>query len=237
MKLFSAIIKLTGGAILLVAVLGFICGLFDYVLVIKGSELPLVDGAMAIVLGVVGVVLFGLGWFMEKRAEKKDPEIIAPQLDVNNLQFIERALKRTRRRSYIIGICLIAFAAFMIWIPFVDPEADPSSGGSIALMCFAGLVGVLGLFIIYRAAKLNNIQDSYVYKLIITEPQRITGLDGQITRSVYTKHSKAVYAHLSISTKKVAILAVSEAELELLRQYLVKHNPNLQFHITETSVD
>jgi hypothetical protein len=35
----------------------------------------------------------------------------------------------------------------------------------------------------------------------------------------------------------VAILAVSEAELELLRQYLVKHNPNLQFHITETSVD
>src|SRR5688572_4799213 len=98
MKLFSAIIKLTGGALMLVAVAGFICGLFDYVLVIKGSEMPLVDGGMAVALAVIGGVFFAGGWFMEKRAMKNDQEAVAPQLNINDLGFIERSIKRTRRR-------------------------------------------------------------------------------------------------------------------------------------------
>ena len=135
MKLFSAIIKLSGAACILVGVVGFILGLFDYVLVLQGSELPLVDGAMAIVLCVVGGAMFAGGWFMEKRAVKNDPEVRTPQLDVNDLQFIEKAIKRTRKRTYIIGIFLLVFGGLMVCIPWLDPEADPSSGGSIFIIC------------------------------------------------------------------------------------------------------
>lgn len=237
MKLFSAIIKLSGGACILIGVVGFILGLFDYVLVIQGSELPLVDGAMAIILGVVGALMFAGGWLMEKRAEKKDPENIAPQLDINNLQFIEKAIKRTRRRNYIIGICLLVFGGLMVCIPWLDPEADPSSGGSIFIICLCALMVALGGFMIFKAMKLNNIQESDIYKKIMLEPKTITGLDGQIIRNAYTKHGTQVNAHLFISTKKIAVLNVSESELELLRQYLVKHNPNLTYNVSEQRVN
>lgn len=236
MKLFSAIIRITGAALLLVSVIGFIAGCFDYVLVIRNSELPLVDGAMAVAFAAVGAVFFVLGHFMLKRAEKKDPENIAPQLDINNLQFIEKAIRRTRRRNYIFGICLIVFAVLFICIPFLDPEANPSSGGSIFIFCLAGLMIVLGVFMLFKAIQLNNIQDSSVYKTIMLEPKTITRLDAQIIRNPYTKHGTQINANLFVSTKKIAVLNVSADELELLRQYLVKHNPNLQYSANEQVV-
>lgn len=229
MKLFSAIIKLSGGALILVAVVGFICGLFDYVLVIKGSEMPLVDGPVAIALGVIGIVFFLLGWFMEKKATQKDTGDAAPRLDLNNLDFVERAIKRTRRRNLVIGFFMLVFGGFMFVVPFLDPEADPSSGGSIFLYCLAGLTVFIGGFMMFKGLQLMNIQDSAVYQTIMLEPKTITGLQAQIIQSAYTKHSQQINATLFISTKKIATLSVSETELELLRQYLVKHNPNLQF--------
>lgn len=230
MKLFSAIIKLSGGALVLVAVYGFIAGIFDYVLTINGSALPLVDGPMAILFAVIGLVMFALGYFMQKRAEKINPDATAPpQLDVNNLQFIEKAIKRTRRRNYIMGICLIVFGALMICIPWLDPEADPSSGGSIFIICLCVLMIVLGGFMIFKAMQLNNIQESTIYKTIMLEPKTITGLDALIVQSAHTKHAGAINATIFISTKKIAVLNVNAEELELLRQYLLKHNPQLQY--------
>ncbi len=237
MKLFSAIIKLSGGALILVAVVGFICGLFDYVLVIKGAEMPLVDGAVAVALAVTGIVFFALGWFLEKRAEKKDPENRAPLLDVNDLKFIEKAIKRTRKRNYIFGIFMIVVAGFFFVVPFLDPEADPSSGGSIFIFVLAALMIGAGFFMLLKAVKLNNIPESDIYKKIMLEPKTITGLDGQIIRNAYTKHGAQVNATISISTKKIAVLNVNETELELLRQYLLKHNPNLQYKVTESRVN
>lgn len=236
MKLFSAIIKLSGAACILIGVVGFILGLFDYVLVLQGSEMPLVDGAMAVILGVVGAIMFAGGWFLEKRAEKKDPENRAPQLDINDLQFIEKAIKRTRTRNYIIGICLLVFGGLMACVPWLDPEADPSSGGSIFIICLCALMVTLGGLMIFKAMKLNNIQESDIYKKIMLEPKTITGLDAQIIRNQYTKHGTQINAGLFISTKKIAVLNVNETELELLRQYLLKHNPNLTYNVSEQQV-
>jgi hypothetical protein len=237
MKLFSSIIRISGIACILVAVLGFIAGLFDYVLTYNGTALPLVDGGMAIGLGVAGIILFLVGHLLLKRAEKSNPEsITSPQLDINNLEFIEKAIKRTRRRNYIVGICLLVFGGLMICIPWLDPEADPSSGGSIFIIALCALMIGLGAFMIFKATKLNNIQESTIYKTIMLEPKTITGLDAQIIRSAYTKHGNQINASLFISTKKIAVLNVNEAELELLHQYLQRHNPQLQYTQKEQMV-
>lgn len=198
--------------------------------------MPLVDGGMAVILAVIGGVFFALGHFMQKRAEKNDPEVVAPQLDINDLGFVEKAIRRTRKRNYIIGICLVIFGGLFIAVPFLDPEADPTSGGSIFIMSLAGLMIALGGFMVFKAMNLNNIQESEVYKKIMLEPKTITGLDAQIIRNQYTKHGTQVNANLFISTKKIAVLNVNETELELLRQYLLKHNPNLQYNATEQRV-
>lgn len=229
MKLFSAIIKLSGGALILVAVLGFIAGLFDYVLVLKGSELPLVDGPMAILFAVIGLVMYVTGYFMQKRAEKNNPENVVPKLDVNDLGFIERALARTRRRSLWMGSFLFLFGALFVCVPFLDEESEVGTGGLIFILVLAGLMLAMGGFMIYKAMKLANIQESDIYKRIMFEPKTITGLDALIVQSAYTKHAGAINATLFESTKKIAILNVNAEELELLRQYLLKHNPQLQY--------
>jgi hypothetical protein len=230
MKLFWAIIRISGGACIFVAILGYILGKFDYVLEINNAALPLIDGEVAIALIVVGIVFLALGFWLGKRAEKKDGASTAiPQLDINNLEFIEKAIRRTRRRNYIMGIFLFAFGGFMCWVPFVDPEADPSSGGSIFLYCFGGLVLILGGFMLFKAVQMNNIHNTTIYQTIMLNPKVITGLDVQIVQSAYTKHSKQINVHLFISTQKLAVLSVNDTELELLRQYLMRHNPNLQY--------
>lgn len=232
MKLFYSILKISGGAMLFIALVGFILGLFDYVLVISGSELPLVDGAMALGLGIAGALFYAGGHFLLKRQEKNAPDVI-PQLDINNLEFVTKAIKRTRRRNFIIGISLVIFAGLFIVIPFADPEADPSSGGSIFIFALAGLMVLLGFVMIAKAMKLSNIQDSDVYKTITLEPKTITALTVQIIRNGYTKYGNAINATVKVDSKKLAVLNVSESELELLRQYLVKHNPNLMYDVKE----
>lgn len=229
MKLFSAIIKLSGGALILVAVLGFIAGLFDYVLKINGSPMPLIDGPMAIFFGVFGVVMFVIGFFMEKRAERNSPENAAPKLDVNDLGFIERALARTRRRNMIIGWFLFLFGTLFVCVPFLDKESEVAIGGIIFILVLAGLMIAMGGFMIYKAMKLANIQESDIYKRITFEPKTITRVDALIVQSAYTKHAGSINATLFISTKKIAVLNVNAEELELLRQYLLKHNPQLQY--------
>jgi drug/metabolite transporter (DMT)-like permease len=236
MKLFWAIIKISGVAIIFVAIVGFVLGQFDYVLEISGSALPLVDGPLALILSPIGLVFFFAGYVLQRRAEKKDEGKSAPQLDINDLSFVERAIARTRRRNLIIGFFLAAFGVFMLVIPFLDPEADPSSGGSIFLYCFAALIIFLGVFMMFKAVQLFNIADTEIYRKIMLEPKTITGLDAQIVRSAYTKHSSTINAHLFISTKKIAVLTVNETELELLRQYLLRHNPGLQYNVTEQRV-
>jgi hypothetical protein len=231
MKLLWSVIKISGIAGLLVAVLGYIAGKFDYIIVLKGAELPLIDGEVASGLIAFGLILTFGGHFLLKKAERNSAERSEekPILEFSNLDFIEQTLKRTRRRNYIMGIFFGAFGAFMIAVPFLDPEANPSGGGSLFLYGFGALVLSLGIFMLFKGIQLNNIQESPVYKTIMFNPQQITGLKIQIVQSAYTKHSKHVNAHVMIGAKALAVLSVNETELELLRQYLLKHNPQLDY--------
>lgn len=229
MKLLWYIIKISGIASLLVAVLGYIAGKFDYVIVLKGAELPLIDGAVASGLIVAGLILTFTGHFLLKRAEKKSADLPEekPVLEFSNLDFIEQTLKRTRRRNYFLGFFFVPFGGLIMAVPFLDPEAHPSGGTSIFLYGFGALLLALGAFMMFKAIQLNNIQESAIYKTIMFSPQQITGLKIQVVQSAYTKHSRHINAHVMIGTKALAVLSVNETELELLRQYLLKHNPQL----------
>ena len=216
---------------LFISIVGFILGCFDYVLVIKGAELPLVDGVMAIVLGVVGLAFFVGGHFMLKRAEKKDTTTTAPQLDINNLEFIPKAIAKTRKRNMIVGIFLALFGVLIALVPFADDELG--MGGIIGLGIFGALCFALGAFMLYKASKLINVEETDIYKTIMFEPKTITALHGQIFRSNVTKYGQAINATIFVGTKKLAILTVTETDLELFRQYLLKHNPGLDYKVDE----
>lgn len=156
-----------------------------------------------------------------------------PTLDINDLQFVERAIKRTRRLNYIMGFVMLVISALFIAIPFLDPDANPASGGSITIISLGGVTAALGIFMIVKATRLSNIQDSAVYQTIMLEPKTITRLEVHIHRSAYTKRGSQTHVHLFSGEKKVAALTVSEAELSLLHQYLLRHNPNLKYSETE----
>jgi hypothetical protein len=68
MKLLWSILKISGIASLLVAVLGYIAGKFDYVIVLKGAELPLIDGEVASGLIAAGLILTFAGHFFTEKS-------------------------------------------------------------------------------------------------------------------------------------------------------------------------
>lgn len=61
-----------------------------------------------------------------------------------------KLLHKTGRKSFIIGICIAAFGAFMIWLSVsgIDKQGL-SSGGKIALYIFSGLFILIGLLMVF----------------------------------------------------------------------------------------
>ena len=228
MKVFSKIIKISGGTIVFVCLLGGILGMIDYVVVISGAELPKMDWAMAGIGMTAGAILYGLGYLMTKKFGDIDTETTteSPKLDMKDLGFIVNALKKTRRRGILMGFFFSIFGLFMIILPVTMNE---TTGIIIGLGIFGALCLLIGVFGFVQFSKLKNIEMSEIYRLIMFTPQKITGLTAQIVKSGYGKIGQAINANIIVDKKNIAALSISENDLELLKQYLLKHNPNLVF--------
>lgn len=227
MKVLSKMLKIIGGALIFVGIVGGILGSFDFVLVMRGIELPLLDPIGAVACVVIGLILFLLGHVFTKKFG--DIDIIPtenPTLNMGDLSFIVKSLKKTKRRNLMMGIFLSLFGLSMILLGLLSNEGK---GVTIGLSIFGTICLLIGMFSFAQYAKLINIESSEIYQLIMFTPQKITGLTGQIFRSGFGKVGQAVNASIIVDKKTKCILSVSENDLELLRQYLLKHNPNLIF--------
>jgi hypothetical protein len=227
MKVLSKMLKIIGGALIFVGIVGGILGSFDFVLVMRGIELPLLAPFGAIACVTIGLILFLLGHVLTKKFG--DIDVIPtenPILNMGDLSFIVKSLKKTKRRNLMMGIFLSLFGLSMILLGLLSNEGK---GVTIGLSIFGTICLLIGMFSFSQYAKLINIESSEIYQLIMFTPQKITGLTGQIFRSGFGKVGQAVNASIIVDKKTKCILSVSENDLELLRQYLLKHNPNLIF--------
>lgn len=227
MKVLSKMLKIIGGALIFVGIVGGILGSFDFVLVMRGIELPLLDTFGAVACVTIGLILFLLGHVLTKKFG--DIDVIPtenPILNMGDLSFIVKSLKKTKRRNLMMGIFLSLFGLSMILLGLLSNEGK---GVTIGLSIFGTICLLIGMFSFSQYAKLINIESSEIYQLIMFTPQKITGLTGQIFRSGFGKVGQAVNASIIVDKKTKCILSVSENDLELLRQYLLKHNPNLIF--------
>lgn len=71
MQKAAGILNLFGYLCVLFAVLGGILGIFDYQLVISGSELGTMDLTTACIIGGLGAVVLLIGYFWNKQIQKK----------------------------------------------------------------------------------------------------------------------------------------------------------------------
>lgn len=230
MKVFSKILKIVGEVFFFVGIAGGILGSFDYVLVIKGTELPVLDWTEAIVCTLIGVLIFIIGYVLTKKYG--DVDTVAeelPKLDMGDLDFIIKALKKTRRRNFNMGFFLSLFGLGMILLPLLS---DEGAGIKIGLAVFGAICLLIGIVGFLQYNKLKNIETSEIYKLIMHTPQQITSLTAQIFTSGFGKVGQSINANIIVGKKTKGVLSITENDLELLRQYLVKHNPGVEFNKT-----
>lgn len=222
MKKLGQILKLSGGVFAFVAIAGKIADHFGYVLKLRGQGLPPVDWAMAGFFLALGAVFYAIGFFLDRKPE---PETEPVRLDMTDLSFIEKAIKKTRNRSLWVGVFMVAFGAFMLALPSLDAES--TLGVAIGLGIFGGICILIGGFMCYQYLKLRNIKESEIYKKIMLEPQTITRFQTVVVQSQAGRSFNATNVTLFVGTKKLTTLGLSDTDLELLKQYLLKHNSNL----------
>lgn len=226
MKVLSKILKIVGGVFVFLGIAGAIVGSFDYVMVFKGQELPQIDWPTGLICAGIGIVFFGIGWMLTKKYGDIDAEVLdTPTLDMNNLGFINAALKKTRKRNLIMGIFLGLFGLVLI---IVALQMNDSMGVTIGALIFGGLCLLIGFLGFAKYNELRNIETSKIYKLIMHTPQQITGLDLVFFKSGFGKVGQAINATIIVDKKMKGVLSVTETDAELLCQYLLKHNPNLK---------
>jgi hypothetical protein len=115
----------------------------------------------------------------------------------------------------------------MIALNYLPDQEDMGMGAVIFLWIFGFICLLLSFLMLYQAFKWGRIEDSYAYRVILQEPEAITALDVLILRSGVGKVGQAINASLKKGPKNLCTLSVNETELELLKQYLTKHNGNI----------
>ena len=224
MKKLGKILKLSGGVFAFFAVAGKIADHFGYVLKISGQGMPPIDWGLAGFLAVLGAILFAIGFFIDRKPQA-EPEPV--RLDMTDLSFIEKAIKKTRNRSLWVGIFIGAFGAFMIVLPSLDTES--TTGVAIGLGIFGGVCILIAGVLLFQYLKLRVIKESEIYKKIMLEPKTITRFQTVVMQSQAGRSFNSTNVTLYVGQKKLTTLGVSDTDLELLKQYLLKYNADIFF--------
>lgn len=223
MEKLGKVLKICGALFALISIIGLIAAGFDFVIVIGGAALPLIDLTLAIIFFVLGMLFYAGGIFIQKKWKVEQVEVT---LDMNELDFIEASIKKTRNRSLVMGLCIGTFALFMIAIPFVSDE-DMGTAADVSLCIFGSIFLLLALVLLYQYSKLRNVRLSDVYHVIMFQPNTITQFQTVIVESKAGKSFNAMNVTLSVGKKRLTTLAVSESEMQLLKQYLLRHNADI----------
>ena len=226
MKIFAAILEWTGILTVIYTFIGLIAGAFGYVLVLENATFPLINFNLAVILIPIGLLLIVIGWLIS--INTKD-NAITPFLDMNDLSFIEKVIRKTALRNFWVGLFLLVFGFILCVTPLLDKQAI-SIGGNIFIIIFGSLCIFLGLFMIFKWAKMRIPQKSKEWNLIMIEPHKIDEIKVQIFQNEMGKVNQAINVNFIRANKIKAVLAVNEEQLHLLKQYLLKVNPGIKIN-------
>jgi MFS family permease len=236
MRTLAAWFKVGGSFVTLLGIFGGIFGSFGYSVRIGGAIFPRMDWMSALFIIVFGCAFFLIGHFLEKRLPKEKVEI--PKLDINDLAFITKALKKTRNRIMGFSIFLLLFTIIIIFAQSALEDGSSSVGTLITINVILALCAGLSGAMFVSAYKNWNIPESKAYKIIMLEPQTITHLKVLMTQSGLARGSKVgkfFNANVYIGKKSIAYFSTSESDILLLKQYLEKANPQLIYERKEIS--
>lgn len=122
----------------------------------------------AILLGTAGFLALGVYVLFRPRLQARRRAARTNSLDV-----ITDSLRRTRNQMSMVGLGIVAFAGFMIWLGVSGADKTATQGTNIAVAVIGGIFAVFGLFIAGRGLALLSIDRSWIMRLIVERPQEI----------------------------------------------------------------
>ena len=236
MKAIAVGLKLGGSLTAFIGFLGGILGSFGYVVKIGGAVFPYINWMNGVVIIICGGLSYVIGFFLQKVS--KPVQTQKPVLDINNLEFIIRALRKTRNRIMGIAIFLLLFTAIIIIVESVIDDKSGNVGGDVVINIILTLCGLGGVALFIKAYGNWKVRETKAYKVIMLEPQTITHLKVLVAQSGIAKGTnvgKFISANIFVGRKHLTMLSVSETDIELLKQYLERANPNLTYERTSQS--
>ncbi|MBL7898057.1 MAG: hypothetical protein JNJ99_05955 [Crocinitomicaceae bacterium] len=227
MKLIAAIIQWTGMLVVFYTIVGVIVGAFGYVLVISEARLPFIDLNLAYILLPLGLLMAVSGWMIKRKIESKEHHGI-PELDVKDLSFIEKAIKKTGRRNLWVGalFCLIGTICFLALV--YDPK-EISLTGQIIIIIFGILFLLIGLLMLSIWSRLLNVRQTKEWNLIMMEPHKINQVKIEIYQNEMGKVNQAISMTFIVENKLHSVLHLTEQQMHLMIQYLNEVNPAIQY--------
>lgn len=236
MKVTLKVLNLIGGLSAIIGLLAGTLGSFGYALKIKDVALPILGWTEAGVLTAIGILLIYTEHLISKNfsgSENASTSNEATNLPMNDLGFISNTIKRTRNRSLMLGIFSSLLAALLTLVNFFSDQNEINSAGSISLLTLAFLCLLLGIVGFIKYFENRVIESSGIYKLIMLTPSKISELKAIV---LISRGNISINAQLVSGNRTKAVLNVSEIELELLKQYLRKHNPQLAYEVMERKI-
>lgn len=126
------------------------------------------DPSPAILLGTLAFLALGGYLLFLPRLQAKRRAARTSALDV-----LTDSLRRTRTQLLSVGLGIVAFAGFMIWLGASGADRTASTGTNIAIAVIGGVFAIFGLLIAARGWALRSIEGSWIMQLILQRPQEI----------------------------------------------------------------
>jgi MFS family permease len=239
MKVVAWFLMVFGFVLAISSLLNGVYGLFRQGGIIENQKDNILDVTGAVFLIMVGIICFGIGYFIDKKTFVK--EKIIPILDPNDISFIYRDLKKGARTYLILSISLLLFAIFMVFVVFMGDETDKPYYFNVVIIFFIiiELTFVFVSFLFFKQFwKNRKVVNTKIYKVLIKKPQEITAMRATFIQkeNAPARFGLRINVELRINEESLGIIMVSQDHLALLFQYIKAHNSELIYEQKEWKV-
>jgi NADH:ubiquinone oxidoreductase subunit 3 (subunit A) len=195
---------------------------------------------VGVVVFIVGGSLFYLaGSWLEKRVPPEKTRTSA--LNPDDTSFITAMLKRDRRVYLTLGLVLVAFDAFMLFLlpPLEQAEDEVAHPWVVIFLVFATLlvIGAAGILFLYMSFRLRSVTATRLYGVLTKTPHKVTGLTVHILLHEHApgKLGRQILAVIDVEGEELRT-GVTEEQWSLLKQYIQLHNPKATYREVEHEV-
>jgi MFS family permease len=194
---------------------------------------------VGVIVFIVGGSLFYLvGSWLEKRVPAEKPKRFV--LQPRDTRFIRAMLLRDRRNYLILGVFLLSFDAFMVFV-VSQPSDGPPDAHPWVIYFFGGatmlLIAIVGIWIVYAGFRLRDPSKTRLYEILTNTPDKVTYLTVHLYRHEYAPGTvgRQIFAAIEVDGEELRTGATEE-QWALLKQYILLHNPHAGYREVEHEV-